>query len=95
MIATAKQMAKYCKDKDFMLTLIATLDPEHRFFHIDYVPAGKFVQKRRGDEMIDVAKGYVIDPERFRHIKSKSGRKRGIPLYLTKLEREQKQRDKL
>ena len=95
MIATAKQMAKYCKDKDFMLTLIATLKPEHHFFHIDYVPAGKFVQKRRGDEMIDVAKGYVIDQERFRHIKSKSGRKRGIPLYLTKLEREQKQRDKL
>ena len=27
MLATAKQMAKYCKDKDFMLTLIATLDP--------------------------------------------------------------------
>ena len=28
MIATAKQMTKYCKDKDFMLTLIATLDPD-------------------------------------------------------------------
>jgi len=43
MLATAKQMLKYCKTPEFMLNLIATLDPRHRFFDIDYLPMGKFV----------------------------------------------------
>ena len=43
MLATAKHIARNGKNRDFMLTLISTIDPNHHFFHIDYVPAGKFV----------------------------------------------------